>query len=76
MAAIRQLSANSTVLLVEQNFIMASQLGEYYYMIDDGKIVYQGAMADLIQDPALVQQYLGASIRRPPPSDTGQRGAG
>jgi branched-chain amino acid transport system ATP-binding protein len=76
MEAIRKLSANSTVLLVEQNFIMASQLGEYYYLIDDGRIVHQGAMADLLQDSALVQQYLGASIKRPPaPSGTDPRGA-
>jgi len=63
MEAIRRLSATTTVLLVEQNFIMASKLGQHYYIIDDGKIVHQGAMADLVQDRALVERYLGASIQ-------------
>jgi len=63
MEAIRHLSATTTVLLVEQNFIMASQLGQHYYIIDDGKIVHQGAMADLVQDRPLVERYLGASIQ-------------
>jgi branched-chain amino acid transport system ATP-binding protein len=63
MEAIRHLSATTTVLLVEQNFIMASQLGEQYYIIDDGKIVNQGAMAHLVEDRALVERYLGASIQ-------------
>ncbi len=62
MEAIRELSATTTVLLVEQNFIMASQLGERYYIIDDGQSVHQGAMADLVADEALVQRYLGAVV--------------
>jgi branched-chain amino acid transport system ATP-binding protein len=64
MVAIRELSATTTVLLVEQNFIMASQLGEDYYIIDDGAIVHSGAMADLIRDEALIHRYLGASAAR------------
>jgi branched-chain amino acid transport system ATP-binding protein len=63
MEAIRHLSATTTVLLVEQNFVMASQLGQHYYIIDDGRIAHQGAMADLVLDQALVERYLGASIR-------------
>lgn len=62
MEAIRQLSDKTSILLVEQNFIMASQLGEYYYIVDDGKTVHEGLMADLVQDQALVHQYLGASV--------------
>ncbi|MDX9953422.1 MAG: ABC transporter ATP-binding protein [Anaerolineae bacterium] len=63
MEAIRELSATTTVLLVEQNFLMASRLAQYYYIIDDGKSVHQGEMADLIHDEALIHQYLGASVR-------------
>jgi branched-chain amino acid transport system ATP-binding protein len=62
MAAIRELSATTTVLLVEQNFIMASQLAERYYIIDDGESVHSGAMADLVQDEALVHRYLGTAV--------------
>jgi branched-chain amino acid transport system ATP-binding protein len=64
MEAIRELSATTTVLLVEQNFIMASQLGLHYYIIDDGRIAHSGEMADLILDEALIHRYLGASAAR------------
>ena len=64
MDAIRELSTTTTVLLVEQNFLMASQLGEYYYIIDEGKTVHEGAMEDLVEDEGLIQQYLGASVSK------------
>jgi len=76
MEAIRQLSATTTVLLVEQNFVMASQLGDLYYIIDDGRIVHHGAMTDLVQNQALIHQYLGAAVnaggRRPEYRPRGQ----
>jgi branched-chain amino acid transport system ATP-binding protein len=62
MEAIRELSASTTILLVEQNFIMASQLGERYYIIDDGKTAHQGLMSELVADEALIRRYLGASV--------------
>jgi len=64
MEAIRELSTTTTVLLVEQNFLMASRLGQDYYIIDDGKTVHQGRMEDLLRNEALIHQYLGASIRQ------------
>lgn len=64
MEAIRELSATTTVLLVEQNFIMASQLGEDYYIVDDGQTVHEGLMADLVQDQGLIRRYLGATAAR------------
>jgi branched-chain amino acid transport system ATP-binding protein len=63
MEAIKKLSETTTVLLVEQNFIMASQLAKYYYIIDDGKSVHHGLMSDLIHEEDLIQEYLGASVR-------------
>ncbi|HOS79950.1 MAG TPA: ABC transporter ATP-binding protein [Anaerolineae bacterium] len=63
MEAIRELSATLTVLLVEQNFLMASRLAQFYYIIDDGKSVHCGEMADLVHDEALIHRYLGASVR-------------
>jgi len=62
MVAIKELSKTTTILLVEQNFIMASQLGETFYIIDDGKTVQNGKMADLVKNEALVKQYLGVSL--------------
>ena len=61
MEAIRQLSAKSTVVLVEQNFLVASQLAEYYVIIEEGCSVKDGKMADLVNDPDTIHQYLGAA---------------
>lgn len=59
--AIRALSAHTTVLLVEQNFIMASQLADRYVIIESGKSVKSGRMPDLIEDQATIRRYLGAT---------------
>lgn len=59
MDAIKALSGEKTVLLVEQNFRVASKLADSYVIIDDGHSVASGAMADLRDDKAMVQQYLG-----------------
>ncbi|MGE5261863.1 MAG: ABC transporter ATP-binding protein [Acidobacteriota bacterium] len=61
MESIRSLSAHTTILLVEQNFRMARLLADRYYLIDDGHTVKSGAMADLVDDRATIQRYLGAS---------------
>ena len=63
MEAIRVLSETTTILLVEQNFIMASQLAERYTIIDDGKSVRSGKMQELANDTELIHHYLGASIK-------------
>jgi branched-chain amino acid transport system ATP-binding protein len=61
MSAIRQLAAHTTVLLVEQNFRMASRLADRYVIIDNGQSPVSGAMVDLVKDEALVQRYLGVA---------------
>jgi branched-chain amino acid transport system ATP-binding protein len=61
MEAIRRLSDHTTVLLVEQNFVMASKLASHYVIIDDGRSVLSGQMAELASDRALVQKYLGVA---------------
>jgi branched-chain amino acid transport system ATP-binding protein len=61
MAAIQRLSAETTVLLVEQNFLVARQLAENYVIIEEGHSVKQGKMADLANDPETIQRYLGAA---------------
>ncbi len=59
--AIRKLSTESTVVLVEQNFIVASQLAERYVIVEEGRSVKEGLMAELIQDQATIHRYLGAA---------------
>ena len=61
MEAVRQLSAHTTVLLVEQNFVMASQLADRYTIIEAGKSVKSGLMADLVDDQETIRRYLGAA---------------
>ncbi|HEX3052569.1 MAG TPA: ABC transporter ATP-binding protein [Aggregatilineaceae bacterium] len=61
MAAIRQLAAHTTVLLVEQNFQVASKLAERYVIIEEGISVHSGLMPDLIQNPELIKTYLGVA---------------
>lgn len=59
--AIRKLSARTTVVLVEQNFIVARQLAQRYVIIEEGHSVQAGAMADLVNDKPTIQRYLGAA---------------
>ncbi|MCK6577771.1 MAG: ABC transporter ATP-binding protein [Anaerolineae bacterium] len=61
MHAIRRLSEQTTVLLVEQNFRMASQLADRYTIIDEGRSAVAGDMRDLVKDQALIQRYLGVA---------------
>ena len=61
MHAIRQLSDHTTVLLVEQNFRVASQLGDRYAIIENGRSVHHGSMKELVDDQDLIQRYLGAA---------------
>jgi len=61
MEAIRRLSAESTVVLVEQNLIVASRLAERYVIIEEGRSVKEGRMADLVQDQETIHRYLGAA---------------
>ena len=61
MSAIRQLSSESTIVLVEQNFLVASQLAEYYVIIEEGHSVQAGNMKDLVSDKTAIHRYLGAA---------------
>jgi branched-chain amino acid transport system ATP-binding protein len=61
MAAIRRLAAQSTIVLVEQNFLVASQLAEYYVIVEEGRSVRAGKMQDLVEDKATIHRYLGAA---------------
>ncbi len=59
--AIKQLSVDKTVLLVEQNFRVASLLADEFVIIDDGHSVANGQMDDLKHDKELIQKYLGVA---------------
>ena len=63
LSAFRQLkAAGVTILLVEQNFAFARQLGDSVAVMDDGRVVHAGSMAELADDEALQQRLLGLSL--------------
>lgn len=55
-------AAHTTVLLVEQNIHFARELGDHAVVMDDGKVVHTGPMAELVADHALQQRLLGLSM--------------
>ncbi|WP_078594097.1 ABC transporter ATP-binding protein [Evansella clarkii] len=61
MEALQIIKNDTTVLLVEQNFMMASRIGDYFYILDEGRTVYQGEMEQLRKDEELRKKYLGIS---------------
>jgi branched-chain amino acid transport system ATP-binding protein len=61
MRAISRLTDHAAVLLVEQNFRVASRLANDYVIVDEGQTVASGRMADLVTDDALIQRYLGVA---------------
>ncbi len=62
IGAFAELKRETTILLVEQNFRFAASLGDHVAVMDDGRIVHRGAMADLAGDEALQQRLLGLSL--------------
>ena len=63
IAALRELKAQaSTILLVEQNFQLARALGDSVAVMDDGRVVHHGRMAELADDEGLQQRLLGLSL--------------
>jgi branched-chain amino acid transport system ATP-binding protein len=60
--AFREIAKETTILLVEQNFLFAKSLGSTVAVIDDGRIVHTGAMAALAADEALLTRLLSLSL--------------
>jgi branched-chain amino acid transport system ATP-binding protein len=54
--------AGATILLVEQNFHAARELGDTVVVMDNGTIVHRGAMAALAADVPLQEHLLGLSL--------------
>ena len=51
-----------TILIVEQNFRVAREIGDFVRVMDSGRIVHSGAMAELAADEALQGRLLGLSL--------------
>jgi len=63
IGALRELKrTQTTILLVEQNFAMAKALGDTVAVMDDGRVVHRGPMAELAEDEGLQHRLLGLSL--------------
>jgi branched-chain amino acid transport system ATP-binding protein len=63
ISALRELKRQrTTILLVEQNFQMAKALGDTVAVMDNGRVVHGGAMAELAEDEFMQQRLLGLSL--------------
>ena len=57
---IREIKATgTTVLLVEQNAKQALKVADYGYVMETGKVIISGEAKDLLEDPRIVEAYLG-----------------
>ncbi len=62
--AIRDINEQGTsVLLVEQNVVMAMQLAKRAYVMEEGRIVAQGLASELMDRPEIRKAYLGLEAK-------------
>ncbi|MDE2577191.1 MAG: ABC transporter ATP-binding protein [Hyphomicrobiales bacterium] len=54
--------SGATILLVEQNFRVAQDVGQHVAVMDSGRIIHKGDMAALAADKTLQQSLLGLSL--------------
>lgn len=48
-----------TILLVEQNIEFARQVGDRFFILDEGRVVHGGRMDEIDRDRALLRRYIG-----------------
>ncbi len=53
-------ATGTTILLVEQNARMALKISHRAYVVETGKITLTGTGQDLLNDPRVIESYLGA----------------
>lgn len=61
--ALVKATSETTVLLVEQNLTVAGDLATDAVVLDQGSVVYTGAMQELAGDSELTGRYLGVEVR-------------
>ena len=62
-------AGGTTILMVEQMARLALKVSDRAYVLEHGRIVHEGASADLLDDPRVLGAYLGSKQRAssPPP---------
>ena len=57
---IREINEGGTsIVLVEQNALMALSIADRGYVLDTGRVVLEGNSSDLLHDPLVINAYLG-----------------
>jgi len=57
---IREINEGGTsIVLVEQNALMALSIADRGYVLDTGRVVLEGSSSDLLHDPLVINAYLG-----------------
>ena len=59
---LEQKARGTTILLVEQNFHMARSVGDDVAVMDNGRVIHAGSMAELAEDESLQTRLLGLSL--------------
>ena len=54
--------AGVTILLVEQNVRVALDVADRHYVLDRGRVVYEGSTTDLDADESVLDRHLGVGI--------------
>ena len=63
IACLREIKATGvTILMVEQNFRVAREVGDVVRVMDNGRIVHEGGMAGFTADEGLQNRLLGLSL--------------
>ncbi|MET4575001.1 ABC transporter ATP-binding protein [Ottowia thiooxydans] len=55
-------AAGVSIILVEQNLEVCTQLADRHYIVEQGAIVYEGSNADFLADEAIKDRYLGVGM--------------
>jgi branched-chain amino acid transport system ATP-binding protein len=58
--ALSAVAAEATVLLVEQNFPLAMDLADRFYLLDQGTVVASGSTEDVTREDETIRRYLSA----------------
>ena len=58
--ALSAVAEDATVLLVEQNFPLAMDLADRFYLLDHGTVVESGSTEDVTRDDETIRRYLSA----------------
>ena len=54
--------SQTSILLVEQNFAFASEVGDHVAVMDGGQIIHAGPMGEISADATLQERYLGLAV--------------